>query len=107
MKVALLLIWVWMLYHIDESLWAKLIKDKYTDDENISSGTCQRGLAFLKNSPQNQAHFQSRGRHEVRDGHPTHFWLDWWKGGELMNDRFPFFVICDDSMIFVAHSVPN
>jgi hypothetical protein len=38
MNVALLLKWVWRLYQEEDTIWAKIVKAKYVDVDDLFSG---------------------------------------------------------------------
>jgi hypothetical protein len=103
MNVALLLKWVWRLDQEEDTIWAKIVKAKYADVEDLFSGNGGGGSQFWKSLHKVKHLFKVGAKHEVRDGTHTSFWLDWWLGNAPLKDAFPdLFAICESRDISVA-----
>jgi hypothetical protein len=103
MNLALLLKWVWRIYQEEDTIWAKLIRAKYQDANDIFSGTGHGGSQFWKSIHKVKHIFKVGANHLVRDGARTSFWLDWWKDATPLKDKFPLlFAICDEEAVSVA-----
>jgi hypothetical protein len=81
MNLALMLKWVWKLYQDDGSIWARLIRAKYTDTGDIFACTGHGGSAFWKILHQIKYLFKIGAKHEVHNGQQTQFWYDRWAEG--------------------------
>jgi hypothetical protein len=108
MNIALLLKWVWRLYREDDAIWAKIVRAKYTDADNLFAGSGQGGSPFWKSIHKIKHYFALGTKLTVRNGARTRFWLDWWIGGAPLKDCSPsLFVVCDDPEVLVAQSFVN
>uniref|UniRef100_A0ACD5TWE6 Uncharacterized protein n=1 Tax=Avena sativa TaxID=4498 RepID=A0ACD5TWE6_AVESA len=87
----------------DSPIWAKILKAKYADADDLFQGTGQGGSPFWKALHKIKHLFKAGARHHVCDGKRTRFWLDWWHGEQPLKDRYPsLFAICDDPEILAA-----
>jgi hypothetical protein len=73
MNLALLLKWVWKLYNEEDTIWSKIINAKYTDAEDLFSGTGQGGSQFWKSDHKVKHFFKIGAKHSVGDGRQTCF----------------------------------
>jgi hypothetical protein len=66
MNIALMLKWVWKLYQGDDSIWARLIRAKYTDTADIFScagqGDHPSGKASIKSKTYSRLGLRTRSR---------------------------------------------
>jgi hypothetical protein len=106
MNIALMLKWVWKLYQGDDTIWARLIRAKYTDTADIFACTGQGGSAFWKSLHQIKDLFKIGAKHEVLNGRRTQFWFDRWaEGGGVLRECFPLiFSICENQRISVEQA---
>jgi hypothetical protein len=106
MNQALLLKWIWRLYQEEDTIWAKLIRAKYRDADDIFSGSGQGGSPFWKSLHKVKHLFKVGAKHLVRDGACTNFWLDRWIDTRPLKESFPaLFAICDDEAVSVAQAL--
>jgi hypothetical protein len=106
MNQALLLKWVWRLYQGEDTIWARLIRAKYHDANDIFSGNGQGGSQFWKSLHKVKHLFKAGAKHVVKDGNRTSFWRDWWIESRPLNESFPLlFAICDDESVSVANAL--
>jgi hypothetical protein len=75
-NIALLLKWVWKLYNEEDNIWSRIIKAKYTDAEDLFSGSGQGGSQFWKSIHKVKHFFKLGAKHTIGDGRRTRFWLD-------------------------------
>jgi hypothetical protein len=105
MNIALMLKWVWKLHQDDDSIWARLIRAKYTDTTYIFSYAGQGGSPFWKSLHQIKDLFKIGAKNEIKDGHRTQLWYDKWHVEGVLRDRFPLiFSICENTRISVAQT---
>jgi hypothetical protein len=105
MNVALMLKWIWRLYHEEDAIWAKLLRAKYPSPADMFGGNSSDGSPFWRSLHKIKHFFKLGVAHVVVDGRCTLFWLDLWVGTEPIKDRFQsLFAICEDPMISVAQA---
>ncbi|KAK1607661.1 hypothetical protein QYE76_031334 [Lolium multiflorum] len=98
MNIALMLKWVWKLYHNADGLWADLIKAKYLGEHDLFSPLVPtKGSQFWNSIQRVKWYFKLGAKHCVRNGKRTFFWLDWWLGTAPLRDRYPVLFSCCDS----------
>ena len=103
MNIALLLKWVWKLFHNPGSIWHKLVSAKYPEASDIFAATTHGGSQFWQSIHKVKHFFKLGARYVVRNGQRTAFWLDWWIGDEPLCKSFPrLFAVCSDPQIHVA-----
>jgi hypothetical protein len=104
MNIALMLRWVWKLYHNAEGLWADLIRAKYLRDHDLFSPLVPtKGSQFWNSIQKVKWYFKLGAKHSVQNGRRTFFWLDWWLGTSPLRDRYPvLFSCCDSPFITVS-----
>ena len=61
MNIALLLKWVWKLFHNDDSIWHKLVTAKYSEANDIFAATTSGGVAVLAEHSHDQTLLQIWG----------------------------------------------
>jgi hypothetical protein len=106
MNVALMLKWIWRLYHEEDAIWARLLRAKYPSATDIFAGNSSGGLTFWRSLHKIKHFFKLGTAHVVVDGRRTFFWLDLWVGSQSLKDSFPsLFTICEDPMISFAQPV--
>nr|GEU41238.1 RNA-directed DNA polymerase, eukaryota, reverse transcriptase zinc-binding domain protein [Tanacetum cinerariifolium] len=93
---ALMMKWVWRFYSQKESIWARVIKAIYGDDEqvgNISkagSRSCWRNIVNEVRILSNQGiKVLDYMRIKLENGESTAFWDDNWIGGKVLKYSFP------------------
>ena len=102
MNEALMIKWIWKIYQLD-TIWASIIKAKYSANGDIFTNTDRGGSQFWKSLHKVKHLFKAGEKHKVRNGVRTRFWLDWWHGDGPLCHRFPYlFSICDNQAISVA-----
>ena len=95
MNIALMFKWIWKLYQNVEGLWADIVRAKYLGDRDLfPSEVPPRGSQFWNAIQKILCYFKLHGKHEVRNGRRTYFWLDWWSGARPLRARFPRFFSC-------------
>jgi hypothetical protein len=105
MNVALMLKWIWRLYHEEEAIWARVLRAKYASADDIFAGNGAGGSPFWRSLHKIKHLFKLGAVYGVVDGRRTLFWLDLWEGLQPLRDRFPsLFAICEDPMISVAQA---
>jgi hypothetical protein len=105
MNVALMLKWIWRLYHEEEAIWARLLRAKYSSASDIFAGNGAGGSPFWRSLHKIKHLFKLGAAHVVVDGRRTLFWLDLWVDLQPLRDRFPsLFAICEEQMISVAQA---
>ena len=106
MNVALMLKWIWKLYQMDNSIWAQIIRAKYTQNGDIFSSSDRGGSQFWKSLHKIKQLFKLGAKHRVQNGHRTSFWQDRWHGEGPLSLRFPLlYNVCEDPSISVAQAV--
>jgi hypothetical protein len=105
MNVALMLKWIWRLYHEDEAIWVRVLRAKYASADDIFAGSGVGGSPFWRSLHKIKHLFKLGAAYGVVDGQRTLFWLDLWEGLQPLRDRLPsLFAICEDPMISVAQA---
>jgi hypothetical protein len=95
MNIALMLKWVWKLYHNADGLWAELIRAKYLGENDLFSPLVPtKGSQFWNSIQKVKWYFKLGAKHSVRNGKRTFFWLDWWLGTSPLRDRYPVLFSC-------------
>jgi hypothetical protein len=95
MNIALMLKWVWKLYHNADGLWADLIRAKYLGEHDLFSPLVPtKGSQFWNSIQRVKWYFKLGAKHSVRNGKRTFFWLDWWLGTSPLRDRYPVLFSC-------------
>jgi hypothetical protein len=105
MNVALLLKWIWRLYHEEDAMWVQILRAKYPEASDFFAGNGQGGSQFWKSLHKIKHIFKLGARHTVVDGRRTLFWLDNWHHLGVLKDAFPaLFAICDNESVSVAQA---
>jgi hypothetical protein len=74
MNIALLVGWIWKLYHNAEGLWANLIRAKYLGNNDLFSPLVPtKGSQFWNSLQKLKWYFKLGPKHLVRDGRRTYF----------------------------------
>jgi hypothetical protein len=82
MNIALMLKWIWRLYHEEGPIWVQILRVKYTSAADIFAGNRNSGSQFWKSLHKIKHLFKLGASHVVVDGRRTMFWLDQWYGEE-------------------------
>lgn len=111
-NISLLFKWIWRLSHDPESLWQKVIKEKYGYSHTTTvhdlctpkgSGPWRFICASILNHPSARSFVKTKLRKAVGNGVKTLFWLDTWLGDSPLKLRFPrLFTIVDNPMAYIA-----
>ena len=103
MNAALLLKWIWKMYQMDRSIWATLIRAKYTANGDIFSCPSRGGSQFWKNLHKIKHVLKLGAKYHLGSGHRIKFWVDWWWGEGPLSAQFPTLSnICENPLISVA-----
>jgi hypothetical protein len=103
MNIALMLKWIWRLYHEEHPIWVQILRVKYPSAADIFAGNENGGSQFWKSLHKVKHLFKMGASHVVVNGRRTMFWLDQWYGDEPLRCKFPsLFEICGDSTSTVA-----
>nr|GEW37184.1 RNA-directed DNA polymerase, eukaryota, reverse transcriptase zinc-binding domain protein [Tanacetum cinerariifolium] len=93
---ALMMKWVWRFYSQKESLWERVIKAIYNDDEQVGkvsragSRSCWRNIVNEVRILSNQCiKVLDYMRIKLGNGESTAFWDDNWIGGKVLKYSFP------------------
>jgi hypothetical protein len=70
MNVALMLKWIWSLFHEEDAIWAKLLRAKYL---SIFAGNSSGGSPFWQSLHKIKHFFKLGAAHVVVDGRRTLF----------------------------------
>ena len=91
---------------MDDSIWASIIRAKYTPQGDIFSGSDRGGSQFWTSLHKIKHLFKLGAKYSVCNGQKTRFWTDWWQGEAPLYLRFPqLFSICDNPTLSVASVV--
>jgi hypothetical protein len=105
MNVALMLKWIWRLYHEEGAISVQILRAKYPSATDIFACNGNGGSHFWRILHKIKHLFKLGASHMVVDGRHTLFWLDLWNGSEPLRSRFPsLFVICEDPTISVSRA---
>jgi hypothetical protein len=76
MDVTLMLKWVWRLYQEENTILAKIIRDKYDEASDLFPGSGHGGSQLWKSLNKLKPYFQVGAKFAVENGVCTIFWLD-------------------------------
>jgi hypothetical protein len=105
MNIALMLKWIWRLYHEEGPIWVEILRVKYPSAADIFAGNKNSGSQFWKSLHKIKHLIKMGASHVVVDGRCTMFWIDQWYGDKPLRCKFhSLFEISGDSTITVARA---